>query len=82
MKDGTLASVVETLYPAHSLDGSRGWNDYPIYLVCKDGVTRPIKTIGTILIGNGWRDHYKANNQEIPEELKSLHDGGIYLQEQ
>ena len=77
-QNATLEDVVKTLATFYSNNNIKGWNEYPIYVVCEDGETRKVKTIGCKIFPNGWREEWnKIDNKTSECDVK--YDGGFYL---
>ena len=67
IQDGTVASLVATVASFWTPDNRLGWNNYPVYVECDDGVVRKIRTIGSRIVAHGHKTE------------QFVYDGGFYL---
>lgn len=67
----TLDTFARHLMCFWTPDNSGGWNDYPVYVECDDGVTRKVRIIGSSIVP------HSRGRKEIQHQF--VYDGGIYL---
>ena len=55
----SLEDLARTLNIFYSKNNKLGYNKYPVYVVCEDGQTRKVKTIGMKIFPHGWENEWK-----------------------